>query len=373
MSTLKVEVCDIKDIKEHQNADALDIAIIKGWECIIKKGQYKIGDSVVYFPIDSVLPDELSERLGVKNYLKGKDKNRVGCAKLRGEMSYGLVINNEKNWEVGTDVTEYYGVTKYIPPVRATAGDAAPEDPFFDKFTEIENIKNFVDVFKEGEMVGVTEKIDGTCCRLSVSVLKDDEGNIVIENKAGSSGYKRKFPGKENIASNTYWYPWSTEPVKNLMLEMAKKLRKEVEEGKSYASFHLYGEVYGAVRGGHKSMHYGRPTSLNFIAFAAKRDNKYINFLEFFNLCHLYNIDRVPVVGIINFSWDGIKELSQGDSILAETNKTKHIREGVVVVPMEERTDPILGRVILKVINPDYLIMKNKKEDKGEEVDFKDE
>ena len=61
------------------------------------------------------------------------------------------------------------------------------------------------------------------------------------------------------------------------------------------------------------------------------------------------------------------------NSILAETNGASHIREGVVVCPIEERENYDCGRVILKVINPDYLLMKNKREAKGEVVDFKDE
>ena len=40
-SSLIVEVCEIKDIKEHPHADLLEVAIIKGWECITKKGEYK--------------------------------------------------------------------------------------------------------------------------------------------------------------------------------------------------------------------------------------------------------------------------------------------------------------------------------------------
>ena len=62
-----VEVCRIKDILPHKNADKLEIAVIKGWESIVGKGEYKAGDTVVYIPVDAVLPLELAERLGVSN------------------------------------------------------------------------------------------------------------------------------------------------------------------------------------------------------------------------------------------------------------------------------------------------------------------
>ena len=79
----------------------------------------------------------------------------------------------------------------------------------------------------------------------------------------------------------------------------------------------------------------------------------------------------VPLIDIIPFNMEKIKELSKGKSILAAKNGVDHIREGVVVCPIKERNE-VCGRAILKVINPDYLIMKNKKEAKGEVVDFKD-
>jgi ACT domain-containing protein len=44
---------------------------------------------VVYFPFDSCLPDELSNRLQCKKILKGPLQNRVKTAILRGEVSQG--------------------------------------------------------------------------------------------------------------------------------------------------------------------------------------------------------------------------------------------------------------------------------------------
>ncbi len=68
MSSLIVEVCEISQILAHPNADALEVAVVKGWQCIIKKDGFRAGDRVVYFPLDTVLPLELSERLGVTKY-----------------------------------------------------------------------------------------------------------------------------------------------------------------------------------------------------------------------------------------------------------------------------------------------------------------
>jgi len=366
-SSLIVEVCKIKEIIPHKNADLLEILVIKGWECISKKGEFKVGDSVVYIPVDSVLPVELADRIGVRNYLAGKNKDRVKCAKLRGEMSYGLIIPNEENWEVGTDVREFYNIEKYNPPVRAVAGDAAPQDPLFDKYTDIENIKNFPDIFEEGEMVVVTEKIDGSNDRIGFELVEKDGSTPTgtIDWKAGSHRLKRKEPEtKEEMKTNIYWFPHTLEPVKKLLLHLAFKVKKTAT---------LYGEVYGRVRGGHKSMHYGKPNSLNFAAFSLKIDGKYVNQNYFESLCKEYGVPMVPVIAITKFNIEEMKKLSTGPSILAKENGADHIREGVVICSVEEREEWECSRAILKMLNPDFLLMKNKREAKGEVVDFVDE
>ena len=367
-SSLIVQVCEIAEIKEHPNADRLEIAVIKGWDTIVKKGEYKASDSVVYIPPDSILPLPLVERLGVGNYLAGKDHNRVKCARLRGEMSFGLVIANEGKWDVGTDVAEHYGIEKYIPPIRVTAGDAAPDDALFDKYTDIENIRNFPDVIQDGEIVVVTEKIDGTNCRLGFERKETEDGKSTLEWKAGSHKVKRKMPDEEDLSTNTYWYGLTEPRVKALLEHFAYS-----EHYKHCKTVTIYGEVYGRVRGGHKSLHYGKPDSLNFIIFDIQVDGKYLSYQDFVTLTDEYKVHRVPILAVMKFSLDKVKEHSTGDSVLAKLNGADHMREGCVVKPIIERRDPIAGRVVLKFLNDDYLILKNKKEAEGEIVDFTDE
>lgn len=392
-SSLIVEVCEIKNINEHPEADALEIAIVKGWECVVKKGQYKIGDIIIYIPIDAILPEDLADRFNVRNYLRGKEKNRVGCIKLRGQMSYGLLINNEENWDLGTDVAEHYGITKYCPPVRPISGDADKNDPLFEKFTDIENIKNFPEMFVEGEQIIVTEKIDGSNVRIALTVSLDSDGNFIVEKKAGSHGLKRKNPSliknsdidspvdpselskvkDEDIINNTYWFPWSLTSIKSLMSDMEKMLKKDIiNNNKSFSSVILYGEIYGKIRGGHKSLHYGVPDTLNFIAFAFKKDGKYYDWKKFNEICNDYGIPRVPLVFMGEYKWEEVSKLASGDSLLAKVNNTTHMREGVVVLPIVERESFRIGRAVAKFINPDYLLLKQKKSDAGEETDFTD-
>ena len=123
MSTLIVEVCKIEKVLPHNNADALDLSQIKGWQCVTPKGKYAPGDLVTYIPIDAVIPAEHSDR-----------------------------------WRI----------TKYVPPTKIIAGDAEPSHPLFVEHTDVENLRNFPSVPTKGEKVSVSEKIHGTSCRLGL-------------------------------------------------------------------------------------------------------------------------------------------------------------------------------------------------------------
>src|ERR1700760_222447 len=141
MSSLIVEISKIEKIFPHPNAERLELAHVKGWQCVVPKGRYGAGDLVTYVPPDCVLPEALSDRLGITKYLS---KGRVRCARLRGEPSFGVIIDLENpDWTVGQDVAGFYGITKYVPPIRAQVGDAEPPHPLFVSYTEIENMRNF--------------------------------------------------------------------------------------------------------------------------------------------------------------------------------------------------------------------------------------
>ena len=69
MSSLIVEVSKIQKVLPHPNAERLELAHVKGWQCVVPKSRYAPGNLVTYIPPDSVLPAELSDRLGITKYL----------------------------------------------------------------------------------------------------------------------------------------------------------------------------------------------------------------------------------------------------------------------------------------------------------------
>ena len=221
MSKLIVEVCRVESVENHPNADRMAIALVKGWKTCIGKNpdtgetQFKAGDKCVFFPPDSVLPPELANgpddefvgRLNVMKYLHVLPKNergerpaggRVVAARLRGQVSYGVIMaidpayGDDPNWEVGTDVAEYFGITKFEPPLESLEGDEERPNSRFYGYTSIENIGNYPTAIPVGDEVFITEKIHGKNCRIGLVIEGDEAGNANWTMMAGSHGVRRK-------------------------------------------------------------------------------------------------------------------------------------------------------------------------------------
>ena len=88
MSIFKVIIEKIQKIEDHPNADRLDLMFLENidFQIIGQKGTYKIGDLVVFFPVDSLIPDKLKESMEL-TYLSGKNSDRVKTVKLRNQFS----------------------------------------------------------------------------------------------------------------------------------------------------------------------------------------------------------------------------------------------------------------------------------------------
>ena len=363
MSKLVVDVTTISKIRPHGNADKLEIAEIKGWQVCVGIGQFQEGQRVVYFPPDTVLCRFVTDAMNVTNYMPRVDKDRdyqfrgrVKQVRLRSEPSFGLVtLPLSDEWEVGEDVADAYGATKYEPPIRPDAGDAEPAHPLFQRYTDIENMRNYPDIFEEGEEVIVTEKIHGTNCRMGLVPDEDvAEGTYQSKFIAGSHNQQRKKP-VDNYESNLYWYPLGCIPS-------VTELLRHLNESRHFGQAILFGETYGKKV--QKSHDYGEMIGLQFRAFDIYADGRYLDYSDKQALFSDFNIPMVPVLYRGPFSLEKVRELSSGPTTIGDAT---HIREGVVVTPVEERRNPLIGRVILKYVSDEYLLAGDKN------TDFKDE
>ena len=356
-SELVVPVVVVENVRPHLGSDNLELCDVLGYQMCIPKGRYKGGELAVYFPADTLVPAEWADKFGVRKFLKGKEQDRVGRVKLRGEPSFGLVVDipPDQKWQEGDNVAAFYSCRKYEPPIRATAGDAAAYDekidPFVQKYTDIQNGRIFVDIFVNGEDVIVTEKLHGTNCK--IGIVRD------VDIFAGSMEVRRKRPrhktpeglepyagfDDDEIKRNTYWFPWSIKSVQDLVNDLCERNAGKV--------ITVYGEVYGSPI---QSLAYGLMGKIGFRVFDVSVDGRYLDWNEFKVLCDKHEVPVVPVLYRGPYSMDKMKELADGNTIMEGAN---HVREGIVVKPVKERTDPKIGRVVLKYIGTEYEMSKH--------------
>ena len=89
----------IGEIKNHPNADRLEIAKLQGvnFSFIIPKGQYQVGQYILYFPLDAILPLNTAKAVGLEGKLAGKNKDRIKSVRLRGEISQGVALDVDES------------------------------------------------------------------------------------------------------------------------------------------------------------------------------------------------------------------------------------------------------------------------------------
>lgn len=157
--------------------DLIELAVIKGWKCIVKKGEFAVGDLAIYLAIGSV-PDFEDPNFA---FLKQKNLTRIKTIKMGGVISQGLLgpltwltargMVDVSELKEGDDVATAMGVTKYIPPEESgqyvpTADNAKKRDPFPDYVpkTDATRLQHAPDYYFEaiaGKDIVITRKEDG--------------------------------------------------------------------------------------------------------------------------------------------------------------------------------------------------------------------
>lgn len=123
----------VKAIRPIEGADRIEVVQVLNWDCVATKGQYHVGDLVIYFEIDALLPDiPAFEFLKKSAWSQKLNKYKISTHKFRNQISQGLVmpINDLVEIELqvngmaekcihpeGDDLTETLKIEKYEPPV----------------------------------------------------------------------------------------------------------------------------------------------------------------------------------------------------------------------------------------------------------------
>ena len=231
-----VTVRQITAIDPIPNADAIEVVTVDGWKVVAKKGEYSLGQWVVYFEIDSVLPKgrpefEFLMVRGCKEhhcedntFLQG---HRLRTIKLRGQFSQGLVIPIPEAWSLFVDTATKaptviipdpendaeawskseeddlafaFGVKKYEAVIPAAlAGQTRRAYPNWLPKTDQERIQNCKEVLELNTLWTIEEKLEGSSMTIyhdgesagvtsrNLDLKLDQEGNTFVD-VAKSSG-----------------------------------------------------------------------------------------------------------------------------------------------------------------------------------------
>ena len=165
----------VLEIHPIENADAIELVKIQGWQCVTKKGEFRVGDLGVYLEIDAIPPDTPTFRfLWTPKAHEGPEpfprpeKYRIRTMRLRGALSQGLFLPLDElgfqGLAEGEDVTERLGVGKYEPPIPTSMGDWRAPFPAFVPKTDEMRVQSVPAVLDElrGRPYAITLKYDGT-------------------------------------------------------------------------------------------------------------------------------------------------------------------------------------------------------------------
>lgn len=326
MSTHSVNVIEIAEIVPHPNAERLEIVMVNGWQAVVKKGQFATGDRAVYIEPDYTVPTDRPEFSFLAK--PGRDRHRLKAVRLRGELSYGLLIpvpDAVASAPIGANVMADLGIARWEPEVKLTMADELPQDQwpatYAPKF-DVESYEKFPHVITDGELVIVTEKVHGANARYTFTDGVFHQG----------SRQRWLIPDGGHI--------WARAAAHN------PAIRRWCEANPGVV---LYGEVYGNVQ----SLTYGLGKGeVRFIAFAAVKQGRWMDQGDLFSDLANATIPHCPVLHAGPFNHDAIKRIAEMDSEVAASKG--HMMEGVVVVPERERFHGSIGRVAVKHISNRY-------------------
>lgn len=330
----------IDDILTHPNADALEIAVIGGWNVITRKGEFQKGDSCVFFEIDSFLPadDDRFEFLlkgGTKKDPSGRERIRLKTVKLRKEISQGLALP----WSMFPELHDYEGslddvdlsedldIIKYERPEPKVANASGNFPEFCPRTDEqrIQNLWNKWSVVHKDKAFVPTLKLDGSSCTVAyldeelneywkgdgIDVFDEETNEKVAEIICCSRNLQLKYDPDSH-----FWKSAENSGIIQMLRDIQQNLA-------------VQGECIGpGIQQNKEGLH-----GFRFFVFSIFNidEQSYYEWDKIELVCHHCNVaDLVPVVSDIRFPFktfetvDEMLEHADGPSLNAKT------REGIV-------------------------------------------
>lgn len=339
-----------------EGADKIEIANVLGWQCVTQKSNnFKPGDLVVYFEIDSLIPIRAWSAFLQKK--PEQTEARLKTIKLKGQVSQGLILPisaievdgialDPSKYNEGDDITDLLGITKWEAEIPAQLrGQVVGLFPAFISKTDETRIQSCPSVLEKNKGLEcfITEKVDGSSITVFM-VPRDTPGLPVkyLENNEDEYifGVCSRNLCVAHAEDNAFWKAVE-------ILDLENKLKAY---GKPIV---LQGELYG--QGVQRNKLQELSLKIAWFNVADPLTRRYFNFDEFKQTIEELGLTTVPIVDenfILNHDVNQLVTLSIDKSKL----NNKIWREGIVIRPKVEMQERHLGRFSFKVINPEFLL-----------------
>ena len=358
----------IKSLSPIPNADAIEKAEILGWDVVVKKNDFKVGDRVCFCEIDSILPD-----LPVFEFLRSK-KFRIKTCKLRGCISQGIVFPisiikevspsyDVSNLNIDDDITDALKIIKYDTEAELDIPEQIKKSWLSNKLSyykwKLLGIKKTKDgnfpthlvpktdetrvqkmgpslEQRVGEPIYITEKVEGT----SSTFIYRRGGNWLA--RLFGQAYIFQVCSRNRIVYNSRS---GGETAHSLMrvadtydiLNKLKKLDRNLA---------IQGEIIGSKIQG--NIYKVPDLQLKVFLIFDLDKQAYVPYSEFVSLIKELDLPTVPLIddsAVINNDIKYYVELSKGKSQI----NTGILREGIVIRSLTDNFS-------FKSINPEYLL-----------------
>jgi len=363
----KVPLTKVLDVFPHPNADRLDICTVYGFHVVIKKGQYQVGDIVIFIPPDSVLPQEIEDIIFGKDSKIKLHNHRVKHIRIRGFQSYGMVVNPESllspallySSELEEDVAHIIGISKYEPPVPDFQTPKSKRErkqrtnhKDFHCYNGINNIRWLPDLFQEGEEVIVQCKLHGSNWRGGwLKNTPDTFWKKILK-------FFGKLPEYEFIYGSNNVQISGNEDYKgfyggDVYGAVAKKLNVAARIKPNEI---VYGELIGpGIQKGYTYGHIEHHLVIFDVKVFDDEGNwRWLNPEQVEAYAKSRGFDFVPVLYTGPYLKSVVESLVSGPSVYCPSEP---IREGIVVKSRNDYNDNRCesNKKCVKIINPDYL------------------
>jgi RNA ligase (TIGR02306 family) len=340
----------VNAVEPIPNADAIERIRVLGWWVVVKKGEFRPGDKIVYCEIDSLLPERPEfEFLRASSFKPAQTDAagetvlpagfRIKTVKLRGQVSQGIcfplsILPAESPADEGADVTGHLGVLKWEPPVPVGMGGRV-----------------------RGGFPGFLPKTDETRVQVLEAVLERHRGKTfyVTEKLDGSSFTAFVREGEFGICSRNLWMDETDES--NILVRVARRLK--LDEKLRHTSrlrgpdLAVQAEVIGP--GIQKNKYDQKEVTIRVFNVLNVASYQLLDHPTMLEVIGELGLESVPQLGtiVLNHSVDELVAFSEGVSQL----NPRAQREGVVLRPsVEEFDQDIGGRLSFKAINPKFLL-----------------